>query len=77
MGEIKIETINKPIKCPCCGKGIIKEWFDVCDICGWEHDNIQYSNPNFKGGANKMSLNQAREAYKKGEKIYKKHLDLI
>jgi hypothetical protein len=57
------------IKCPVCGKGLIEEWFDVCEVCGWEYDNLQYVKPDFKGGANKMSLNQAREAYKNGEKI--------
>ena len=42
---------------------------DICDVCDWCDDAIQESNPKYEGGANKMSLNQAREAYKKGIQI--------
>ena len=37
--------------------------------CGWQDDAVQNDNPDYKGGANQMSLNEAKEAYKKGEKV--------
>ena len=58
-------------KCKCCGKLTINknDLFAVCDNCGWERDTIQEENANYKGGANKMSLNEAKKAYKIGKKI--------
>lgn len=59
------------IKCPVCGKYTFKKRddFDICPICNWENDDLQLSDPEFWGGANQMSLNQAKEAWKKDEKI--------
>lgn len=55
-------------KCACCQQLTVYKdaKFDICPNCGWEKDTTQNENPNYKGGANKMSLNEAREAYKKG-----------
>ena len=41
----------------------------IISLCGWEDDDIQNDNPDFVGGANDMSLNQAKEAYKNGEPV--------
>ena len=38
---------------------------DICPICGWEDDVIQTVDPDIKGGANIVSLNQARANYAK------------
>lgn len=59
------------IKCPVCGKYefMHEDDFDVCPECGWENDGLQIDDPEYVGGANRMSLNQAREAWKKGEKV--------
>ncbi len=58
-------------KCPVCGEITMDSEgdFDICDNCGWEDDNLQRDNPNYHGGANEMSLNEAIEAYKNGEQI--------
>jgi hypothetical protein len=50
------------IKCPVCNNCYFEEDndFDVCDICGWENDGIQLDDPNYRGGANPMSLNEYR-----------------
>ena len=40
---------------------------NVCDICGWEQDPVQESDPDYRGGANKMSLNEARVASQGGK----------
>ena len=59
----------KQYPCPCCGFYTRSEagfgTFDICPICGWEDDFFQANNPDNPSGANHISLNQARENYKK------------
>lgn len=57
--------------CPVCGKYIFEFHgsFDICPVCGWEDDNLQEKRLDFDGGANLMSLNQARQAYKEGRPV--------
>ena len=59
------------IKCPVCGEYEFgkEDDYDICPICNWENERYQYEHPNEDGGANKMSLNQAKEAWKNGEKV--------
>ena len=54
-------------KCPVCGKFEFEYegCFDICEVCGWNDDPIQFENPDEKYCANQMSLNEAREVYKK------------
>ncbi|MGV3654111.1 MAG: CPCC family cysteine-rich protein [Noviherbaspirillum sp.] len=49
--------------CPCCGEFTLseKDFYEICPICQWEDDPIQSSDSTYVGGANTMSLNQARE----------------
>jgi anaerobic ribonucleoside-triphosphate reductase len=51
--------------CPCCGAKVIVEPgnYEICKNCGWEDDPVQREDPNFKGGANAASLNEARAAW--------------
>lgn len=56
------------IVCPVCGKTQVGE-YDICEICNWENDPIQFRNPNFSGGANRMSLLEAKEAYRTGKPV--------
>ena len=39
--------------------------FDICPVCYWEDDSIQSSDPQYRGGANRISLNEARANYKR------------
>jgi hypothetical protein len=55
-------------KCPVCGKTTVEE-YGICDICGWENDPVQSWTPTLAGGANRMSLEKAKEAYRKGMPI--------
>ncbi|MGI6205517.1 MAG: CPCC family cysteine-rich protein [Anaerovoracaceae bacterium] len=66
-----IEHKSNKIKCPVCGKYYFnaRASFEICPVCNWENDPLQYDCPNEDGGANQMSLNQARAAWKKGEKV--------
>jgi hypothetical protein len=54
--------------CPCCGYLTMGEeppgTFEICPVCFWEDDNVQFEDPNYAGGANSVSLNQARENFK-------------
>ena len=43
--------------------------YEICPVCTWEDDPIQTEEPDYKGGANVMSLNEAREAFRQGRKV--------
>jgi len=53
--------------CPCCFNLTLSspthDTYEICPVCWWEHDPVQFNDPTFSGGANTMSLNQARETY--------------
>ena len=61
------EETDSSVRCPVCGKTLFEcaNDFDVCEVCGWENDGIQYDRPDYMGGANRMSLNQARHLWKR------------
>jgi hypothetical protein len=65
-----METGNhKNYPCPCCGFLTISEpppgTFEICIVCGWEDDEVQFDSPDRQGGANGVSLNEARSNYAK------------
>ncbi|MGU5723007.1 CPCC family cysteine-rich protein [Aeromonas hydrophila] len=37
--------------------------FDICELCGWEDDLVQNSDPDYEGGANVSSLREAQHAF--------------
>lgn len=39
--------------------------FEICPVCFWEDDSVQFNDIDFAGGANKESLREARENFKK------------
>lgn len=53
--------------CPCCGNRTLEEeppgTFEICPVCFWEDDNVQFEDPDFRGGANVVSLNEARNNF--------------
>lgn len=53
--------------CPCCGYDTFDPKnrlnYSICPICFWEDDPIGFEDENFVGGANRVSLIQARENY--------------
>ncbi|MCQ4922198.1 CPCC family cysteine-rich protein [Tissierella carlieri] len=53
--------------CPCCGYKTLEEkppgTYDICPICFWEDDRIQFENPDYEGGANHVSLRQGQQNY--------------
>ncbi len=67
----------KKYKCPCCEFNTLDSapgHFDICPVCYWQDDNIQRDDPNYKGGANSISLNEARQNYKKTGAMLLKYL---
>ncbi len=60
----------KKIKCPCCGNYTINNELglevitDICSVCHWQYDEVAHDRPDkYVGGANKMSLSEARKNY--------------
>ena len=52
-------------KCPCCGYKTLTErraW-DICEVCYWEDDIVE--NLDIESAANRMTLRQAKENFKK------------
>ena len=53
--------------CPCCASLTFDELpygsFDICAVCFWEDDNVQYEDPDYMGGANGISLNMAKQNF--------------
>ena len=62
----KCRTIGK-YKCPCCGFYTFDEKlngnYDICPVCFWEDDPIQLEDNEYEGGANRVSLIQARHNF--------------
>ena len=55
--------------CPCCGYDTFGEdkrgQWKLCPICYWEDDPIQLQDHHYSGGANSVSVAEARENYAK------------
>lgn len=51
--------------CPCCGSFTLteKNAYEICSCCGWEDDPKQEKDPFLAGGANKMSLIEAKNEW--------------
>lgn len=53
--------------CPCCGYRTLDEippgTYEICEICFWEDDNIQFQKPHYVCGANGVSLFMAQRNF--------------
>ena len=53
--------------CPCCKNLTLCEpppgTFEVCPVCYWEDDAVQFNDPTYAGGANRVCLEVARSNY--------------
>ena len=49
--------------CAVCNSEITIEDCYNCFVCGWDSDLIQEDDPDYRGGANKESLNEAKAAW--------------
>ncbi len=37
--------------------------YEICNICYWEDDPVQFENHDYEGGANEVSLRQAQKNF--------------
>ena len=53
--------------CQCCGFLTLSDpatgSYEICPVCFWEDDLVQNEDPEYAGGANRVSLGTARENY--------------
>ena len=61
------EVLVTPRACPCCSYLTLSDCFsgswEMCSVCNWEDDDVQFRNPDYEVGANRESLNQARAKF--------------
>ncbi len=61
--------MTEGFRCPCCMYRTLTEEppgsHEICAVCGWQDDYVQFNDPDRPGGANKVSLNAARANYAK------------
>ena len=45
--------VTEKFACPCCGYKTFAEQpnghYDICEVCFWEDDPIQFDDPNYEG----------------------------
>jgi hypothetical protein len=66
---VGVETpVGRRFPCPCCDLLTLDDrppgTFEICPVCGWEDDGLQFVDMEREGGANRISLDQARENYR-------------
>lgn len=51
--------------CPVCEEYSFEfpDDYDICPICGWENDGVQREDKDYWGGANDLSVNEAKIVY--------------
>ncbi|MFE0846140.1 CPCC family cysteine-rich protein [Streptomyces rochei] len=52
--------------CPCCGHRVLDAMpgsYEICPVCFWEDDVVQFRWPTMGGGANRVSLIEAQRNY--------------
>lgn len=61
--------VTEKFACPCCGYKTFTQQpngtYDICQVCFWEDDPIQLKDPDYEGGANKVSLKQGQRNFVK------------
>lgn len=65
--------------CPCCGYMVLdsEHEYDICPICFWEDDFIQFEEPYCGGGANHISLYEAQANYRHFGACDKESIDKV
>jgi len=59
--------VTEKFACPCCGHKTFSEkpngTYNICPVCFWEDDPIQFKDPYYEGGANEVSLRQGQKNF--------------
>jgi len=65
--EFQRSQANGKFYCECCGYNTLNEkpngTYQICSICFWEDEPIQSADLNYEGGANRVSLIQAKRNF--------------
>jgi len=56
--------IEMKVKCPVCEEYVFEEEFERCPVCKWVLDKLQYKDPTYWGGSNKLSINDFKLKWK-------------
>jgi hypothetical protein len=79
IGSRESSPMSRP--CPCCGFLTFYEepcgTFEICPVCYWEDDNVQNEDPDYCGGANGISLNEAKKNVAKYGAVKKEFSDKV
>jgi len=72
---------SKKFTCPCCGYKTLEEkppgTDDICPICFWEDDRVQFDDPDYQGGANEPSLREAQKNFSQFGACERRTLKLV
>lgn len=62
---VDAESDPTPHSCPVCAETEFSEGgsYEICEVCNWEDDPVQLSEPDLATGANHMSLTEARQIW--------------
>lgn len=52
-------------------------YHDICPVCFWENDPIQNDNEKYVGGANDISLSEAKANYQKFGAVKQKYIKSV
>jgi len=67
--------------CSCCGYHTLEtkadNTFQICPVCYWEDDGIQLHDIDYIGGANNVSLREAKMNFKKYGAIEKRFTEVV
>lgn len=59
-------TAKQKRACPCCGFKTLRSGqgdYEICAVCFWEDDPVGYTQPDYAGGANGVSLIDAKKNF--------------
>ena len=54
----------------CVGSITLNDDFEECPVCGWVNDGVQRADPDYRGGYNRISLNEAKKKFAAGKKVF-------
>ena len=67
--------------CPCCNCFTMEHnevvYHDICPVCFWENDPIQNDNEKYVGGANDISLSEAKANYQKFGAVKQEYIESV
>jgi cysteine-rich CPCC protein len=60
--------VSQRYACLCCGYLTLGEeppgTYEICPVCWWEDDMVQGKDADYTGGANRVSLREARASFR-------------